>query len=145
MSAAADEPTTGEPTIGQRVSERPSFDPGKLRELKPRELAIRFSAGALTSIVAGAATLAFGARAAGILLAFPAILAASLTLIEEQEDSEDAREDARGAVIGGLALALFAAVGTLGFTHLAAPIVLALAAAAWLAAAVIGYAVAWFR
>jgi hypothetical protein len=140
MSSAAEEPT-----IRQRVGERPSLDAGKLREVSARDLGYRFAAGAATSIAAGAATLAFGARGAGILLAFPAILAASLTLIEEQEDSEDAREDARGAVIGGLALALFAGVATLAFTHLPAALVLALATAAWLVGALGGYAVVWFR
>lgn len=138
-------PPEQEPTIGERVSERPSLKVAKLRDLTPRELAIRFAAGALTSIAAGAATLAFGPRAAGLLLAFPAILAASLTLIEEQEDSEEAREDARGAVAGGCALALFAAVAALGFTHLPAAVVLLLAGAVWLASALIGYFLAWFR
>jgi len=134
-----------EPTIGDRVSERPTAKPGKLRELRPRELAVRFAAGALTSVLAGAVTLAFGARTGGILLAFPAILAASLTLIEEQEDSADAREDARGAVIGGLALALFAAVAALALLHLPGGVALALAAGAWVAGALIGYGLAWFR
>lgn len=134
-----------EPSIRERVSERPSLQAGKLRDLKPQELGIRFAAGALTSVAAGAATLAFGARAAGLLLAFPAILAASLTLIEEQEDSADAREDARGAVLGGCAMALFAAVAALTFTHLPAAVVLVLAGAAWLTGALAGYRAAWFR
>ncbi len=134
-----------EPTLGQRIDERPTLRPGKLRDLKPRALAIRFAAGAATSILAGVASLIFGARPAGILLAFPAILAASLTLIEEQENSVDAREDARGAVVGGLALAVFAVVAALAFTGLPTGLALVLAAAAWLLAALVGYAVAWFR
>ena len=36
-------------------------------------------------MVSGGVSLALGPRVGGILLAFPAILAASLTLIEEQE------------------------------------------------------------
>jgi len=39
----------------------------------------------LTSVAAGLVTLGFGARVGGILLGFPAIMAASLTLIEEEE------------------------------------------------------------
>jgi Protein of unknown function (DUF3147) len=106
-----------EPTIRERVRGRPSFDAGKAAQARPRDLLIRFAAGALTSIVSGAVTLAFGARVGGVLLAFPAILAASLTLIEEQQDSAEAREDARGAVAGGCALTIFAAVATLTLGH----------------------------
>jgi hypothetical protein len=134
-----------EPTIGERVAERPSIQPEKLRELQPRELAWRFAAGAATSIVSGAVTLAFGPRAGGILLAFPAILAASLTLIAEQEDRSEAREDARGAVIGGCALALFAAVAALTIGKMSGALALLLATATWFGAALIGYVVAWFR
>jgi len=90
-------------------------------------------------------TTAVSARVGGIFLAFPAILAASLTLIEEQEDSAEAREDARGAVIGGCAMAVFAAVAALTFTHLPGGVVLAIATVAWLASAFLGYLLAWFK
>jgi Protein of unknown function (DUF3147) len=134
-----------EATIGERVAERPSVHVEKLRELQPRELAWRFAAGAVTSIVSGAVTLAFGPRAGGILLAFPAILAASLTLIAEEEDRSEAREGARGAVIGGCALTLFAAVAALTLGEISGVLALVIATAAWLGAALIGYVVAWFR
>jgi hypothetical protein len=137
--------TTGEPTIAERVEERPSLEFGKVRQLGVRELGIRFLAGALTSIVAGAITLAFGARVGGIMLAFPAILAASLTLIAEEEDRGEARECGRGAVIGGLAMALFAIVAAVSLGKLNGAIALLLAAVAWFAGALIGYAVAWLR
>jgi hypothetical protein len=81
----------------------------------------------------------------GILLAFPAILAASLTLIEEQEDSVDAREDARGAVIGGCGLIAFAVVAALALTDLAPAVTLLLAAIAWTIVALGGYAVFWWK
>jgi hypothetical protein len=134
-----------EARITERVAERPSLQLGKLRDVRPRDLVIRFIAGAVTSIAAGLLTLAFGARAGGILLAFPAILGASLTLIEEQEDSAEAREDARGAVMGGCALALFAAIAavTLGTTK---PVIaLLLATAGWFIGAIVGYVLAWLR
>jgi hypothetical protein len=134
-----------EASVTERVAERPAAQPEKLRDVRTRDLGYRFIAGALTSIAAGAVTLAFGARVGGILLAFPAILAASLTLIEEQEDSAEAREDARGAIIGGLALAAFAAVVAITVRSLGGPISLVLASAAWLACALGGYALAWFR
>jgi uncharacterized protein DUF3147 len=134
-----------EGTVTERIAERPKAEPEKLREVGTRPLGYRFIAGALTSIAAGAITLAFGARVGGILLAFPAILAASLTLIEEQEDSAEAREDARGAIVGGLALAVFATVVAITVRSLGGATSLVLAGAAWLACALGGYALAWFR
>ena len=101
--------------------------------------------GAVTSIASGMLTLAFNARVGGILLAFPAILAASLTLIEQQEDSADAREDARGAIAGGLALTVFAAVAAVSFGHIAGALTLAIAAGAWLGTAGLLYALFWWR
>ena len=138
-------PGVEERPITERVPDRPSFSPDKVRQVGLRALGIRFIAGALTSIAAGAVTLAFGSKAGGILLAFPAILAASLTLIEQKENSAEAREDARGAVIGGLALGAFAAIGAVTLGHLNAALALALATATWLAVAIGGYFVAWFK
>jgi len=134
-----------EPTITERLDERPGLDVRHIATVRPRELAYRFIAGALTSIGAGAVTLLFGPRVGGILFAFPAILAASLTLIEEEEDSTDAREDARGAVVGGAALAIFALVAALTIGHLAGALALLAAAVAWLLAALLGYALLWWR
>jgi hypothetical protein len=134
-----------EPTITHRIDERPSFDAGQAAKTRPRDLLIRFVAGAVTSVTSGLVTLAFGARAGGILLAFPAILAASLTLIEQQEDSADAREDARGAIAGGCALAVFAAVAAASFGHVAGALALAIAALAWMVTAGLLYVVCWWR
>lgn len=136
---------TGEPSIRDRVEQRPRFSVDNIKETTARELGIRFAAGALTSVAAGAVTLVFGARVGGILLAFPAIMAASLTLIEQEEDAAEAREDARGAIVGASALTLFAAVAALIFGHLAGGAVLALATVAWVAACVLGYVVLWWR
>jgi Protein of unknown function (DUF3147) len=134
-----------EPGITHRIDERPSFDAGKATKAKPRDLLIRFVAGAVTSVTAGVVTIAFGARAGGILLAFPAILAASLTLIEQKEDSADAREDARGAIAGGFALAAFAAVAAVSFGHIPGALALAIAALAWVVTAGVLYVVCWWR
>jgi hypothetical protein len=142
MSTAAGQ---REQTIGERIEERPSAKPGKLREVRRRDLGYRFAAGALTSIASGALTLACGPRVGGIMLAFPAILAASLTLIKEQEDGVQAREDARGATIGGAALALFAAVAALTIGHLSGVVSLLLATLSWFVGAFLGYRLAWFR
>jgi hypothetical protein len=127
MSSEDDQPITG------RIQARPSFSLDKVRQAPVRGLVYRFVAGA------------FNARVGGIMLAFPAILAASLTLIAQEEDRAEAREDARGAVAGGCALALFAGVAALAFSHLSAAVTLLVAAAAWFAAALTGYLLAWFR
>jgi hypothetical protein len=134
-----------EPTVRDRVEQRPEFSLGKVRETTPTELLIRFLAGAATSVASGAVTLGFGPRVGGILLGFPAIMAASLTLIAEEEDITEAREDARGAIVGACALALFAAVAALTFGHLPGGVVLLLSTVVWAAAAVLGYVVLWWR
>lgn len=134
-----------EPTLTDRLSEHPSLDAGKITGVRSRELLYRFVAGALTSVAAGVVTLLFGPRVGGVFLAFPAILAASLTLIEREEDSAEARDDARGAIVGGAALAIFAVVAALMIGHVAGAIALAAAAVAWLLAALVGYALLWWR
>ena len=136
---------TREPSIRDRVDERPAFSVSKIKEVTARELIIRFVAGASTSVASGLVTLAFGARVGGILLGFPAIMAASLTLIEEEEDSVEAREDARGAIVGACALTLFAAVAALTFGHLGGGLVLLASTIVWATAAVLGYVVLWWR
>ncbi len=137
--------TTEERPITARIDERPTFQTKNVTRIKPRELGYRFVAGAATSVVAGCVTLAFGTRVGGIFLAFPAILAASLTLIEQEDDAAKAREDSRGAVMGGCALALFAVVAALSLGKLNGALALLLAATAWFAGALLGYLVAWFR
>jgi small-conductance mechanosensitive channel len=136
---------TEEAPITARIGGRPRLRRAKIRQVGPRDLAVRFVAGALTSVAAGAATIGLSARVGGILLAFPAILAASLTLIEQQENSAEAREDARGAVLGGFALAAFAAVAALTFGPLTGGLALVLASLAWVSVAVLGYMLAWYR
>ena len=134
-----------EPSIRDRVEQRPSFSLGKIKQTTKRELIIRFVAGALTSVAAGTVTLVFGARVGGILLGFPAIMAASLTLIEQEEDAAEAREDARGAIVGASALTLFAAVAALAFGHMPGGLVLLASTLVWAGAAVLGYVVLWWR
>jgi hypothetical protein len=117
----------------------------EVRRIRPRDLLVRFAFGAATSAFAGALTIAFKPRVGGVFLAFPAILAATLTLIAEEEDKARAREDARGAVVGAVALALFAAIGVVGFERIAPPLVLAAAGAAWALGAVGLYLLLWRR
>jgi succinate dehydrogenase/fumarate reductase cytochrome b subunit len=134
-----------EPGFNERLAERPAFDARKLRETRPGELLVRFAAGALASIVSGVITLVFGPGVGGAFLAFPAILAASLTLIEEQEDSKEAREDARGAVAGACGLTGFAIVAALALSHVSGGIALLLATTGWAGIAFGLYAALWLR
>jgi uncharacterized membrane protein (GlpM family) len=117
----------------------------KLPDLRARDLVVRFVFGAVTSAVAGSLSILFSPIVGGVFLAFPAILAASLTLIAEEEDRQEAREDARGAAVGALALAAFAGVGVLLFTELAWPLSLAAACGAWTVGALGLYLALWFR
>lgn len=134
-----------EPELSDRMEERPSLDVRKVREVDVRAIAIRFVAGALTSILAGLLTVGFGPHIGGIMLAFPAILAASLTLIAEEDDREEAREDARGAAAGGVALGVFAIVCAVLFGNVPGGVTLGLAGLAWLLCAVLLYVAFWWR
>jgi hypothetical protein len=95
--------------------------------------------------VAGTITLLFGARVGGVLLGFPAIMAASLTLIEEEEDAAQARADARGAIVGATARTTFAAMAALSFGHLGGALALLAATALWAGVALLGYVTLWWR
>jgi hypothetical protein len=108
-------------------------------------MVVRFVFGAATAAVAGSLSILFSPIVGGVFLAFPAILAASLTLIAEEEDTREAREDARGAVIGALGLAAFAAIGVATFTRIAWPLALAAAFAGWVVVAIGVYALLWVR
>jgi hypothetical protein len=118
----------------------PSIDLAKLRQVKPKELLIRFALGAVVSIVAGILSKALGSRLGGVFLAFPAILPASLTFVEEEEGTRKADRDAKGAVLGAAALVGFATVGETLFTRDNPAVVLAAALGAWTVAIFILYA-----
>src|SRR5205814_1515179 len=94
--------------IGESV--QPKSFSGGLRSVQPRDLAVRFAFGFGVSVVAGIVTLTFGSRAGGLFLAFPAILPASLTLIEEKQGRRQAEGNAVGAILGAVALVVFALI-----------------------------------
>jgi hypothetical protein len=60
-------------------------DPSKLRSVTVRDYVIRFGFGFLISVVSAVVTDLSGARIGGLFLAFPAILPATLTLVEKKE------------------------------------------------------------
>lgn len=132
-----------EPSLAQAPAESIGISVSKLRDVRWQQMALRFCFGAITSVVAGGVSLLFDARAGGVFLAFPAILAATLTLIEKEEDSEEAREDARGALPGSLALAGFATIVALTIEHLPPALSLAIGAISWAVFAIGLYILAW--
>jgi len=121
----------GEPAFGVEL--------GALRHVPRRDLTIRFAFGAAISAAASIIGLAAGARVGGIFLAFPAILPATLTLLEKENSKRSAENDAVGSVLGAAALAVFGLIAWLLVRRSGAPIGLAAAAFGWLAAAVVLY------
>lgn len=111
---------------------KPEIDLRRLRGVKSSEMLVRFALGATVSVVAGIISTLVGARFGGVFLAFPAILPASLTFVQSKEGTSEADHDAVGAILGGLALLVFAAVGESMFDRHNPALVLAAALAAWL-------------
>jgi hypothetical protein len=91
-----------------------------LKETKPHEYLIRFVLGGLATAATGAIAKYFGPDAGGLFLAFPAILCASLTLIETHERVRKEKKGLKGAHRGKDAAALDAAGASLGSVGLAA-------------------------
>lgn len=115
------------------------FDLGEVRHIRLRDLVVRFAFGAVISVVAGVVGIAVGPVAGGAFLAFPAILPATLTLIEKDDGNEAAVSDLRGGVLGAVALELFALVVFFTVNRLGAPAGLGLAFVVWSVAALVLY------
>ncbi|HEY2597015.1 MAG TPA: nicotinamide-nucleotide amidohydrolase family protein [Candidatus Dormibacteraeota bacterium] len=118
-------------------ADRPDQEPAevdlkKIKSVQPRDYLIRFAFGASISLIAGILTLAFGPLFGGLFLAFPAILPATLTLLEKKDGLAQAAADVRGAVIGS--------IGMIGFS-VTAMTVLPRQPAIGLAAALVTWAV----
>jgi len=113
----------------------PSLHPEELRQIRSRELIVRFCLGAAVSVMAGIIANAVGVRFGGLFLAFPAILPASLTMVQEREGTRRADRDAIGAVLGASALVVFAVVAESTFTRLNPGVVLITSLAGWIVAA----------
>ncbi len=118
---------------------KPQVDVRQVRDVNASEMLVRFALGATVSVVAGIISNAAGARLGGVFLAFPAILPASLTFVQDKEGTGKADRDAVGAILGALALLAFAAVGESMFGRHSAVIVLGVALAAWLISIAILY------
>src|SRR5205814_9032945 len=75
----------------------PVVDPMGVASREPSDYLTRFVFGGGISLVAGVIGMAFGGVVGGVLLGFPGILPASLTLIEKKEGKEEASVDSIGA------------------------------------------------
>lgn len=134
---------TGAPVPDEGVRPPLKFDLGKVKDVAGKDLAIRFAFGAGTSIMAAVVSLLAGPTVAGVFLAFPAILLASLSLVASDEGRSKARDDARGAAAGALGLVAFAVVGAGLFEAGPSAAAFVSAAAAWIVVALGVFLIAW--
>jgi hypothetical protein len=114
-------------------------DLGELRKVKWPDLALRFAFGAAISVIAGVAGILLGKTVGGMLLAFPAILPATLTLLEKEEGNRAAVRDVGGAIFGAIGLVVFAIAAAFLFERIAVGEVLLVSLAAWLATSIAFY------
>jgi Protein of unknown function (DUF3147) len=110
-----------------------------LREIPLKALVWRFVFGAAISVVAGLIGVLVGPRAGGVMLASPAVLPATLTIIERQEGRGPAVTEVQGAVPGAVALTGFALVAAGSMTKLPLAAALLLPLVTWVVAAIGGY------
>jgi hypothetical protein len=121
--------------VARERREPVGLDPAKLRQARAWELAVRFAFGAAIALAAGLVGMRFGHRVGGVFLAFPAVLPASLTLLEKKDGRAKADIDAVGAILGSCGMLAFAVIVALGLRPLGAEVALGLGAAAWAAVA----------
>ncbi len=86
------------------------FNLSKLKQTKWHEYAVRFVFGGAITALAGFLGDKYGPTVGGLFLAFPAILPASITLIQNHEGKQAAWADVLGAAIGSIGLLGFAIV-----------------------------------
>jgi hypothetical protein len=135
-------------------------DPSNAKGLEWYQYGIRFALGGLVTLAAGILADKFGPSFGGLFLAFPAILPASATLIEQTERSKKRKKGMRGeergraaavldlygAGLGSLALMLFAVFVWLSISRYVPWIVLLIATAIWSGGACLGWAASrWWR
>ena len=107
------------------------LDWSKVTKVKRGEMAVRFAFGAVVALVAAIVGALAGPKVGGLFLAFPAILPASLTLIEKKEGMPKAWSDASGGAIGAIGMAAFALTALL-LLRVNPALALILALVAWI-------------
>ncbi len=126
------------------------LDTSTLRQTDWHEFAVRFLFGGLITVVAGLIARKFGPQMGGIFLAFPAILPASVTLVEKhakrrarRDATEEGRRaaslDAQGAALGSVGLIVFAGLVWWLISGHRAGLVLGGSALAWFVVALAGW------
>ena len=108
------------------------IDFSKVKQARMRDYVLRFCIGGMISIAAAGISQGTNSRFGGIFVAFPAILLASLTLIGRCEGEERAEDDAKGGVVGAVALVVTTVVLSLTLQALAGAWSLLLALLTWL-------------
>lgn len=114
----------------------PRVEPEKVKGQRFSAYALRFAFGSGIALVAGLVGMFFGPKVGGVLLGFPAVLPASLTLIQKKEGKDEASVDSIGAVLGGTAMIVFAVLVSLTVKSFGAVPSIAVALIVWLAVAV---------
>jgi uncharacterized protein DUF3147 len=117
----------------------PKIEPGAIAKHGPMDYVSRFLFGAGISLGAGLIGMKFGPLVGGVFLGFPAILPASLTLIEKNEGRQEAAIDSEGAILGAIALVVYAVVVVVTVSALGVVASLLVALVAWLGVAVVLY------
>jgi hypothetical protein len=117
----------------------PSLNSQGLKNKSPKDYLVRFGFVAAISLIAALIGLKYPLFG-GIFLAFPAILPASLTLIQRDAGKQEAVIDAEGAIIGAIGLLAFALVVAFGIRPLGAMTALIAAGLTWLVVSVGIYA-----
>ncbi|GHO82810.1 DUF3147 family protein [Dictyobacter formicarum] len=125
------------------------LDLSQLKQIKIKDYILRFFFGGAISVIAALIALLTNGRIGGIFMAFPAILLASLTIINREDGKHKAEEDAKGAIIGALAFVITAIVLSLTLQVLPGMLALFLALVIWLLCAfglyALSYRSGWLR
>ncbi|HEY6180365.1 MAG TPA: DUF3147 family protein, partial [Kofleriaceae bacterium] len=108
-----------------------------LKKLRAWEYIARFVFGGVVTAIAGWIAKRYGLAAGGMFLAFPAILPASLTLVQQHGGRRDALDDARGGRLGAVALGCFALVVAACAERAPLALCLLAALAAWTVVAIV--------
>jgi Protein of unknown function (DUF3147) len=87
---------------------RVEAEPQAFGKIAGWEYALRFAFGGTITACTGLVAHVFGPVVAGLFLAFPAILPATVTLVTRHDGRNAASADARGAAAGSVGLGAFA-------------------------------------
>ena len=120
---------------------RPGIDPRGLKKTGVAEYAVRFLFGGTVTATTGLIANHYGPVIGGLFLAFPAILPASLTLVKKHDGRRHAADDARGAALGTMGLAIFALFVWHRAVALSPPMLLLSATLAWALTGIVAWAV----